>query len=100
MGSIKFQSLEKLTTLISDINLNVSCVYTDNNFSYHEVIPRNILRMGKQNTLKIECKHLTCRSRFKYLARKAICYSESIEIHTILFGLLINLTEFSFDKLI
>ena len=99
LGSRKIQSLEKLTTLISNLNLNISYVYTDNNFSYHEVIPRNILRIGKRNTQKIERKHLTFRSRLKRLARKTICYSKSFEMHTILFGLLINLTEFSLDKL-
>ena len=99
LGSRKIQSLEKLTSLIYNLNLNISCVYTDNNFSYQDVIPRNILKIGKQNTQKIERKHLTFRSRLKRLARKTICYSKSFEMHTILLGLLINLTAFSCDKL-
>ena len=99
LGSRKLQSLERLTALISDLNLNISCVYTDNNFSYHEVIPHDVLRIGKRNTQKIERKHLTFRSRLKRLARKTVCYSKSLEIHTILLGLLINITEFSIDKL-
>ena len=99
LGSRKIQSLEKLTTLISNLNLNISHIYTDNNFSYQEVIPRNILKIGKQNTQKIERKHLTFRSRLKRLARKTICYSKSFEMHSILLGLLINLTEFSRHKL-
>ena len=99
LGSIKIQSSEKLTTLISNLNLNISRVYTDNNFLYHEIMPRNILKIGKQNPQKIERKHLTFRSRLKRLARKTICYSKSFEMHVILLGLLINLTEFSLDKL-
>ena len=99
LGSRKIQSLEKLTTLIFHLNLNISHIYTDNNFSYQEVIPRNILKIGKQNTQKIERKHLTFRSRLKRLARKTICYYKSLEMHTILLGLLINLTEFSLHKL-
>ena len=99
LGSIKLQSLERLTALISDLNLNISCVYTDNNFSYYEVIPHDILRIGKRNTQKIERKHLTFRSRLKRLARKTVCYSKSLEMHNILFGLLINFTEFSIDEL-
>ena len=99
LGSRKIQSLEKLTTLISHLNLNISYIYTDNNFSYQEVIPRNILKIGKQNTQKIERKHLTFRSLLKRLARKTICYSKSFEMHSILLGLLINFTEFSIDKL-
>ena len=32
LGSRKIQFLEKLTTLISDLHLNISYVYTDNNY--------------------------------------------------------------------
>ena len=53
LGSRKIQSLKKLVTLISSLNLNISCVYTDNNFSYYKIIPCNILRIGKQNTREI-----------------------------------------------
>ena len=98
LGYRKLKSLERLTALISDLNLNISCVYTDNNLLYHEVINHGILRIGKRNTQKIERKYLTFWSRLKRLARKTVCYSKSFEIHTILFGLLINLTEFSIDK--
>ena len=35
LGSRKIQSLKKLNALICNLNLNVSCVYTDNNFLYH-----------------------------------------------------------------
>ena len=99
LGSRKIQSLEKLTTLISNLNLNISHIYTDNNFPYQEVIPHNVLEIRKQNTQKIERKHLTFRSHLKRLTRKTICYSKSFEMHAILLGLLINLTEFSLHKL-
>jgi len=83
-----------LWELLSDLNINIVKVYSDDNFAYHDVIPKNILQTGKANTQKIERKHLTFRTRLKRLARKTICYSKSLRMHTILFGLLINVLEF------
>jgi insertion element IS1 protein InsB len=74
--------------------VEVEAVFSDDNFAYHDAIPKNILFTGKRNTQKIERKHLTFRTRLKRLARKTICYSKSLEIHTTLFGLLINTLEF------
>ncbi|MDR2699217.1 MAG: IS1 family transposase [Nitrososphaerota archaeon] len=37
---------------------------------------------------------LTFRTRLKRLVRKAICYSKFLEMHKIMFGLLINVLEF------
>ena len=93
----KVQYFKKLTALIINFSLNVSCVYTDDNLPYHEVIPRNILKIGKQNTHKTERKHLTFRSRLKCLARETICYSKYLGVHTILFGILVNFPDFAFD---
>ncbi|MCL2291488.1 MAG: IS1 family transposase, partial [Candidatus Bathyarchaeota archaeon] len=38
--------------------------------------------------------HLTFRTRLKRLARRTICYSKSLDMHKIVFGLLINVLEF------
>ena len=73
----------------------MAIVYSDNNFAYHDIISHKILKIGKNNTQKIERKHLTFRTRLKRLARKTICYSKSLEMHKILISLLINLLEFS-----
>ena len=94
LGSREHEMLWKLWELLSDLNLEIEAVYSDDNFAYHEVIPWNILRIGKKNTQKIERKHLTFRTRLKRLARKTICFSKSLEMHKILFGLLINSLEF------
>jgi IS1 family transposase len=42
--------------------------------------------IGKQNTQKIERKHLALRTRIKRLARKTICFSKSIVMHDIVIG--------------
>jgi insertion element IS1 protein InsB len=50
--------------------------------------------MGKQNTQKIERKHLTLRTRIKRWARKTICFSKSMQMHDIVIGLFVNRYEF------
>src|SRR2546428_5898624 len=45
---------------------------------------------GKQNTQKIERKHLTLRTRIKRLVRKTICFSKSTQMHDIVIGLFVN----------
>jgi len=69
-------------------------VFSDDNFAYHEFILKDVLQTGKCNAQKIECKYLMFRTRLKCLARRTICYSKSWDMHTIVFGLLINTLEF------
>jgi len=45
---------------------------------------------GKRNTQKIERKPLTLRTWIKRLARKAICFSKSIQMHDIGIGSFVN----------
>jgi insertion element IS1 protein InsB len=71
--------------------------YSDNNWAYRDVIPKNILKTGKRNTQKIERKHLTFRTGLKRLARKTICYSKKMEMHIVMVSLLINVLEFNID---
>ena len=86
--------LWKLLDLIAPLNFEIVAVYTDDNWAYHDAISRQILQIGKENTQKIERKHLTFRTRLKRLTRKTICYSKCLEMHKIMFGLLINHLEF------
>jgi insertion element IS1 protein InsB len=46
--------------------------------------------IGKAYTQKIERTHLTLRTRIKRLARKTICFSNSIQMHDIVIGLFVN----------
>jgi len=50
--------------------------------------------VGKQNTQKIESKHINLRTRIKRLARKTLCFSKTIIMHDIVIGLFINRYEF------
>jgi len=59
--------------LIYNLNVDIVAVYSDDNFAYHDIVPSDILVMGKINTQKIERKHLTFRTGVKRLARKTIC---------------------------
>ena len=86
---------EVLGELLDLLDVEIVAVYSDDNYAYHEAISRNILHTGKRNTKRILRKHLTFRTRLKRLARKTICYSKSLEMHKILFGLLINVLEFN-----
>ncbi len=94
LGSRESTMLCQLTDLLCSLNLNISSIYSDDNFAYHDIIPPDILHTGKINTQKIERKHLTFRTRLKRLARKTICFSKSLHMHKIMIGLLINFLEF------
>ena len=50
--------------------------------------------VGKDNTHKIESKHIDLRTRMKRLARRTICFSKSIQMHDLVVGLSINRYEF------
>jgi insertion element IS1 protein InsB len=97
LGSREHEMLEELLDLLDLLDVEIVAVYSDDNYAYHEIIPQNILCTGKRNTQRIERKHLTFRTRLKRLARKTICYSKSLEMHKIMFGLLINVLEFNYQ---
>ena len=98
-GTREHEVLQKLLKLLSGLNVEIIAVFSDDNFAYHDAMPVNVLGTGKRNTQRIERKYLTFRVRLKRLARKTICYSKSLDMRTILFGLLINTLEFR-NKLI
>ena len=68
--------------------------FTDAWGGYERILDPSTHVIGKQNTQKIERKHLTLRTRIKRLARKTICFSKSILMHDIVIGLFINRYEF------
>lgn len=49
---------------------------------------------GKQQTQRIERKHLTLCTRIKRFARKTICFSKSVQRHALVIGLFVNRYEF------
>ena len=68
--------------------------YTDNWGAYERHLSSEEHVIGKQNTHKIERKHLTRRTRIKRLVRKTICFSKLNKMHDIVIGLFINRYEF------
>jgi insertion element IS1 protein InsB len=68
--------------------------YTDDWGTYQRKLPTQQHTIGKENTQKIERKHLTLRTQIKRLARKTICFSKSIRMHDIVIGLFVNRYEF------
>ena len=68
--------------------------YTDDWGAYERHLSSEEHVIGKQNTQKIERKHLTLRTRIKRLARKTICFSKLKKMHDIVIGLFINRYEF------
>lgn len=68
--------------------------YSDGWGAYERHIEPVFHTVGKQNTQKIERKHLTLRTRIKRLARKTICFSKSIVMHDVVIGLFINRVAF------
>ncbi len=68
--------------------------YTDDWGAYERNLAPEQQIIGKQNTQKIERKHLTLRTRIKRLARKTICFSKTEQMHDIVIGLFINRYEF------
>jgi len=53
--------LWELLGLIYNLNVEVTAVYSDDDFAYHDIVPPNIPETGKINTQKIERKHLAFR---------------------------------------
>jgi insertion element IS1 protein InsB len=68
--------------------------YTDDWGTYRRNLHPQPHTIGKENTQKIERKHLTLRTRIKRLTRKTICFSKSIRMHDIVIGLFVNRYEF------
>jgi insertion element IS1 protein InsB len=72
----------------------ISHFYSDDWGAYKRNLAPEEHTIGKENTQKIERKHLTLRTRIKRLARKTICFSKTEQMHDIVIGLFINRYEF------
>jgi insertion element IS1 protein InsB len=72
----------------------ISRFYTDDWGAYERNLDPEQHSIGKENTQKIERKHLTLRTRIKRLARKTICFSKKEQMHDIVIGLFVNRYEF------
>ena len=68
--------------------------YTDGWGAYERHIAPEQHHVGKENTQKIESKHLNLRTRIKRLVRRTICFSKTTTMHDLVIGLFINRYEF------
>jgi insertion element IS1 protein InsB len=68
--------------------------YTDGWGAYERHIDADKHRVGKDNTQKIESKHINLRTRIKRLVRRTICFSKTERMHDLVIGLFINRYEF------
>ena len=68
--------------------------YTDGWGAYERHIDVEQHHVGKENTQKIESKHLTLRTRITRLVRRTICFSKTTTMHDLVIGLFINRYEF------
>jgi insertion element IS1 protein InsB len=78
------------------VPFGITHFYTDGWGAYRRHLDPSTHTVGKQQTQKIERKHLTFRTRIKRLTRKTICFSRSILMHDLVVGLFINRYEFGY----
>ena len=68
--------------------------YTDGWGAYERHVEAEKHTIGKENTQKIERKHINLRTRIKRLVRRTICFSKTERMHDLVIGLFINCYEF------
>lgn len=91
-GTRKDEVFKELKSLLEPFG--ISKFYTDGAEVYERNLKPEEHEVGKENTQKIERKHLTLRTRIKRLVRKTICFSKSILMHDLVIGLFINTFDF------
>lgn len=75
-GSRKDEVFLQLKALL--LPLGISRYYTDDWGAYERHLDISKHEVGKQNTQKIENKHLNLRTRIKRLAQRTICFSKTV----------------------
>jgi len=68
--------------------------YTDGWGAYERHLDAETHHVGKENTQKIESKHINLRTRIQRLVRRTICFSKTERMHDLVVGLFINRYEF------
>lgn len=92
LGTRKDEVFLQLKALLEPFG--ITQFYTDGWGAYERHLEADKHEVGKQNTQKIENKHLNLRTRIKRLDRKKICFSKTITMHDIVIGLFVNRYEF------
>jgi len=68
--------------------------FTDGWGAYERHVEAEQHTVGKENTQKIESKHINLRTRIKRLVRRTICFSKTERMHDLVIGIFINRYEF------
>jgi len=68
--------------------------FTDGWGAYERHVEAEQHTVGKENTQKIERKHMNLRTRIKRLVRRTICFSQTTTMYDLVIGLFINRYEF------
>jgi insertion element IS1 protein InsB len=68
--------------------------FTDGWGAYERHLDAAQQQVGKENTQKIESKHINLRTRIKRLVCRTICFSKTEHMHDLVIGLFINWYEF------
>jgi len=67
---------------------------TDGWGAYERHLAAEQHQVGKENTQRIESKHINLRTRIKRLVRRTLCFSKTERMHDLVIGLCINRYEF------
>ena len=95
LGSREDRVFLELKSLLEPFG--ISRFYTDDWGAYQRHLDSEQHIIGKENTQRIERKHLTLRTRIKRLVRKTICFSKIEKMHDIVIGLFVNRYEFGLN---
>jgi insertion element IS1 protein InsB len=87
-GTREHENLDKLSSLLRPFAINM--VYTNHNYAYRPRVTESEVVTGKENTQKIERKHLSLRTWCSRLVQKGIRFSKDPRIHKIVIALVIN----------
>ncbi len=82
----------ELKALLESFGITRYC--TDGWGAYERHVEAKQHTVGKENTQKIESKHINLRTRIKRLVRRTICFSKTTTMHDLVIGLFINRYEF------
>jgi insertion element IS1 protein InsB len=91
-GRRKDEVFLKLKELLEPFG--ITTYYTDGWGIYERHINAEQHQVGKENTQKIESKHINLRTRIKRLVRRTICFSKTERMHDLVIGLFVNRYEF------
>jgi len=87
-GTREHANLDELRTELN-MFFDIKAVYVDGNPAYQNITESEVI-VGKENTQRIENKHLSLRTWCSRLVRKGIRFSKLHSMHRIVIGLIIN----------